>query len=148
MDGTLSRVDLGSSVRYQFKEGVMPKVYAAVQAAKLRVGKSDWGRAADADGKERKCGVVSWADGRETAYELGEGVDFRVVSYFCRAARRPRLDALTGRRARRARHRRSRHFSGKVYVPGPTSSVRQSYLTKAVVPSGTVNVQRSSPFSS
>ena len=66
-----------------FKEGAMPKVYAAVQAAKLRVGKSDWVRATDADGKERKCGVVSWVDGRETAYELGEGVDFRVVSYSC-----------------------------------------------------------------
>jgi len=66
-----------------FKEGVMPKVYAAVQAAKLRVGKSDWVNAKDEDGGERTCGVVSWVDGREISYDEGEGVDFHVVSYFC-----------------------------------------------------------------
>lgn len=66
-----------------FKEGAMPKVYEAVQSAKRRAGKCDWVKARDADGKERTCGVVSWVDGRETAYELGDGVDFRVVSYFC-----------------------------------------------------------------
>ena len=64
-----------------FKEGVMPKVYAAIQEAKLRVGRSDWVKSGDGGG--RTCGVVSWVDGRKIDYELGEGVDFRVVSYFC-----------------------------------------------------------------
>ena len=64
-----------------FKEGVMPKVYAAIQKAKRRVGAVDWVRSTD--GGDRICGVVSWADGRKADYELGEGVDFRVVTYFC-----------------------------------------------------------------
>ena len=43
-----------------FKEGAMPKAYGA----------------------ERTVGVVSWVDARECAYELGDGEDFRVVTYF------------------------------------------------------------------
>lgn len=70
-----------------FKEGVMPKVYAAVQKAKLRVGGSGWLKAGEGG---RVCGVVSWVDGRETACELGEGVDFRVVTHFCRDGREGR----------------------------------------------------------
>ena len=66
---------------FTFKEGVMPKVYAAVQEAKLRIGKSDWVRSGGEE--ERTCGVVSWVDGREIDLEYGEGVDFRVVTYFC-----------------------------------------------------------------
>ena len=65
-----------------FKEGAMPKVYKAVQSAKRRVGKFDWVKAKGPDGAERPVGVVSWVDARECAYELGEGEDFRVVTYF------------------------------------------------------------------
>lgn len=73
-----------------FKEGVMPKVYAAVQEAKLRVGRSDWVRSGD--GERRTCGVVSWTDGLEIGLEYGEGVDFRVVTYFCWDLREGRYD--------------------------------------------------------
>lgn len=66
-----------------FKEGVMPRVYRAIQNAKRRSGGSDWLKVSDPEGKERTVGVVSWVDGRDIAYEEGEGVDFRVVSYFC-----------------------------------------------------------------
>ena len=66
-----------------FKEGVMPKVYADIQSAKRRCGKYDWLKAKDAGDGGKYVGVVAWVDGRETAYENGEGVDFRVVSYFC-----------------------------------------------------------------
>ena len=66
-----------------FKEGVMPKVYADIQSAKRRCGKYDWLKMKDAAGGEKTVGVVSWVDGREIAYENGEGVDFRVVSYCC-----------------------------------------------------------------
>ena len=65
-----------------FKEGAMPKVYRAVQSAKLRVGGSDWVKAKDASGAGKTVGVVSWVDAVECAYELGEGEDFRVVSFF------------------------------------------------------------------
>ena len=73
-----------------FKEGVMPKVYAAVQEAKLRVGRSDWVRSGGAE--RRTCGVVSWLDGLEIGLEYGEGVDFRVVTYFCWDLREGRYD--------------------------------------------------------
>ena len=73
-----------------FKEGVMPKVYAAVQEAKLRVGRSDWVMSGDGEG--RTCGVVSWLDGLEIDLEYGEGVDFRVVTYFCWDLREGRYD--------------------------------------------------------
>ena len=36
----------------------------------------------DASGVEKTVGVFSWVDAMECAYELGEGEDFRVVSYF------------------------------------------------------------------
>ena len=65
-----------------FKEGAMPKVYRAVQSAKRRVGKFDWVKAKGQDGAESAVGVVSWVDARECAYELGDGEDFRVVTYF------------------------------------------------------------------
>jgi hypothetical protein len=65
-----------------FKEGAMPKVYRAVQSAKRRVGKFDWVKTKDQDGAESAAGVVSWVDARECAYELGDGEDFRVVTYF------------------------------------------------------------------
>ena len=65
-----------------FKEGAMPKVYKAVQSAKRRVGKFDWVKAKGQDGAERTVGVVSWVDARDCAYELGDGEDFRVVTYF------------------------------------------------------------------
>jgi hypothetical protein len=65
-----------------FKEGAMPKVYRAVQSAKRRVGKFDWVKAKGQDGAESAAGVVSWVDARECAYELGDGEDFRVVTYF------------------------------------------------------------------
>ena len=64
-----------------FKEGAMPKVYKAVQSAKLRVGGFDWAKAKDASGAEKTVGVFSWVDAMECAYELGEGEDFRVVSF-------------------------------------------------------------------
>ena len=64
-----------------FKEGSMPKVYEAVQSAKRRAGKWDCVRAKGLDGAERAAGVVSWVDAMECAYELGEGEDFRVVTY-------------------------------------------------------------------
>ena len=65
-----------------FKEGSTPKVYKAVQSAKLRVGGLDWAKAKDASGAEKTVGVVSWVDATECAYELGEGEDFRVVTFF------------------------------------------------------------------
>ena len=65
-----------------FKEGAMPKVYEAVQSAKRRVGRFGWVKAKGPDGAQRTVGVVSWVDARECAYELGEGEDFRVVTYF------------------------------------------------------------------
>ena len=65
-----------------FKEGAMPKVYRAVQSAKRRFGKFDWVKAKGRDGAESAVGVVSWVDARECAYELGDGEDFRVVTYF------------------------------------------------------------------
>ena len=65
-----------------FKEGAMPKAYGAVQSAKRRVGKCAWVKAKGSDGAERTVGVVSWVDARECAYELGDGEDFRVVTYF------------------------------------------------------------------
>ena len=65
-----------------FKEGSMPRVHEAVQSAKRRVGKFDWVRAKGPDEAERTVGVVSWVDARECAYELGDGEDFRVVTYF------------------------------------------------------------------
>ena len=65
-----------------FKEGAMPKVYKAVQSAKLRVGGRDWVKAKDESGAEKTVGVVSWVDAMECAYDLGEGEDFRVVTYF------------------------------------------------------------------
>ena len=65
-----------------FKEGSMPKVYKAVQSAKRRVGGFDWVKAKDASGAGKTVGVVSWVDAVECAYELGEGEDFRVVSFF------------------------------------------------------------------
>ena len=65
-----------------FKEGAMPKVYAAVQSEKRRTGGFDWVGAKDPDGRELTVGVVSWVDARECAYELGEGEDFRVVTFF------------------------------------------------------------------
>ena len=64
-----------------FKEGAMPKVYEAVQSAKRRVGGFDWVKAKDGPGAERTVGVVSWVDAKECAYELGEGEDFRVVTF-------------------------------------------------------------------
>ena len=64
-----------------FKEGAMPKVYKAVQSAKLRVGGFDWAKAKDASGAEKTVGVFSWVDAMECAYDLGEGEDFRVVSF-------------------------------------------------------------------
>ena len=60
----------------------MPKAYGAVQSAKRRVGKCAWVKAKGSDGAERTVGVVSWVDARECAYELGDGEDFRVVTYF------------------------------------------------------------------
>ena len=60
----------------------MPKVYKAVQSAKRRVGGFDWVKAKDASGAEKTVGVVSWVDAMECAYELGEGEDFRVVTFF------------------------------------------------------------------
>lgn len=66
-----------------FKEGVMPKVYEAVQKAKRRSGRFDWVNVADEGEEERPVGVVSWVDGMDIAFDEGEGVDFRVVSYFC-----------------------------------------------------------------
>lgn len=64
-----------------FKKGVMPKVYEAVQAAKLRVGGLDWVKAKDATGKDKYVGVVSWVDAMECEYDLGIGEDFRVVTF-------------------------------------------------------------------
>ena len=64
-----------------FKEGSMPKVYKAVQSAKRRVGGFDWVKAKDASGAGKTVGVVSWVDAMECAYELGEGEDFRVVTF-------------------------------------------------------------------
>lgn len=66
-----------------FKEGVMPKVYEAVQKAKRRSGRFDWVNVAGEGEEERPVGVVSWVDGMDIAFDEGEGVDFRVVSYFC-----------------------------------------------------------------
>ena len=60
----------------------MPKVYGAVQAAKRRVGRFDWVKAKGPDGALRTVGIVSWVDARDCAYELGDGEDFRVVTYF------------------------------------------------------------------
>jgi len=66
-----------------FKEGAMPKAWGDVCSAQRRVGKNDFHRVRDKDGQERPVGVVSWVNGLETAFENGEGLDFRVVKYFC-----------------------------------------------------------------
>lgn len=66
-----------------YKEGAMPKVYEAIQRAKRRSGSSDWIRVAGEGEKDRTVGVISWVDGMDIAFDEGEGVDFRVVSYFC-----------------------------------------------------------------
>ena len=60
----------------------MPRVYKAVQSAKLRVGGRGWMKAKDASGAEKTVGAFSWVDAMECAYDLGEGEDFRVVSLF------------------------------------------------------------------
>lgn len=66
-----------------YKEGAMPKVYEAIQRAKCRSGSSDWIRVAGEGEKDQTVGVISWVDGMDIAFDEGEGVDFRVVSYFC-----------------------------------------------------------------
>ena len=65
-----------------FKEGTMPKVYRAVQLAKQRTRSFSWMTAKNASGGEKTVGVVSWVNAMECAYELGDGEDFRVVTYF------------------------------------------------------------------
>ena len=65
-----------------FKEGTMPKVYRAVQLAKQRTRSFSWMTAKNASGGAKTAGIVSWVNAMECAYELGDGEDFRVVTYF------------------------------------------------------------------
>lgn len=66
-----------------FKEGSMPRIYENINSAMHRTLQYGLLKQDSGEREVDSYGLLTWVDGRETVYEDGEGVNFRVVRMSC-----------------------------------------------------------------